>query len=246
MKEISDQEFEQYVMKLINRESTRVELAKELKTDTRTLINRIYHMKNEELLKKYIAEYSYKPKKNENINYENLIISIVKNNEKIGEVQDLYNIAERTYRRNIDRIKNVNPRLHQIYKDYIHNSISYEDKEYIDSLEEGEIAFTNNIEDRKAQLMNLFREYNELLGYGLDEKDALKYMHENTRSLKRKSDELLRILKEEKIISDNQVEQKSSQKRKKESFTNNLKVQTNVLIDNNRNNEIKHETEREL
>lgn len=244
MKEISDQEFEQTVIKLIKKELTRVDLAKELKTDTRTLTNRIYQIKNEELLKQYLAEYSYKPKKNENINYENLIIEIVKNNEKIGEVQDLYNIAERTYRRNIDRIKNINPRLYQIYKDYLHNILSYEDKEYIDSLEEGPVAVTNNIEDRKAQLMDLFSKYYEMLGLGLDEKDALRYLNENTRSFKRKSDEFERILKEEKINS-GKNEKESTNKRRKENFTNSLKFENIVIQSIETKNDIK-EVEREL
>lgn len=244
MKEISDQEFEQNVIKLIKKEITRVDLAKELKTDTRTLTNRIYQMKNEELLKQYLSEYSYKPKKNENINYENLIIEIVKNSEKIGEVQDLYNIAERTYRRNIDRIKTINPRLYQIYKDYLHNTLSYEDKEYIDSLEEGPVAVTNNIEDRKAQLMDLFSKYYEMLGLGLDEKDALRYLNENTRSFKRKSDEFERILKEEKI--NNSVNEKeSTNKRRKENFTNSLKFENIVIQNIETKNDIK-EVEREL
>lgn len=60
MKKISQEEFENLVQSLINRETTRKKLAKTLETDIRTLNSRIRKLseENDELYKKYIKKIS--------------------------------------------------------------------------------------------------------------------------------------------------------------------------------------------
>ena len=114
MIEVSDQDFEKLIEKVIKKKITRVELATMLQTDIRTLYGKIYNMQNSELLEKYLEQYPYKPAENKNIDYRNLIIEIIKNNKKISDVLEEYKIAERTYRRNINKIKSQDPRLYYI------------------------------------------------------------------------------------------------------------------------------------
>ena len=56
MIEVSDQDFEKLIEKVIKKEITRVELATMLQTDIRTLYGKIYNMQNSELLEKYLEQ----------------------------------------------------------------------------------------------------------------------------------------------------------------------------------------------
>ncbi len=203
MIEISKEEFENSILDLINRKITRVELAKKLHTDTRTLVNMIYQIDNEQLLKQYIEIYPYKPKENKNINYESLVIEMIKNAMSAKDMQSKYDIAERTYTRNINKLKQSNDRLYKIYKSYIKGYLSSEDMEYINEMSKEKVIYTTNIQERKAELMYLFMKYEELLQQGLNKEQASQKLNESSKSLKRKSDELERILKEESINSKN-------------------------------------------
>lgn len=203
MIEISKEEFENSILDLINRKITRVELAKKLHIDTRTLVNMIYQIDNEQLLKQYIEIYPYKPKENRNINYEALVIEMIKNAMTAKDIQSKYDIAERTYTRNINKLKQSNNRLYKIYKSYIKGYLSSEDMEYINEMSKEKVIYTTNIQERKAELMYLFMKYEELLQQGLNKEQASQKLNESSKSLKRKSDELERILKEESINSKN-------------------------------------------
>lgn len=202
MIKINDDKFEEYVKALINKKITHVKLAKELKTDTRTLKDRIYSLQNQELLVEYFKVFPYKPKENKNIDYEAFVIELIKSNEQVSMLREKYQIAERTYRRNINKLKNTNNRLYKIYKSYIDGKISEEDLIYINSLEIRKVSYTNDsAEDRKAELMQLFFEYEQLLQEGLDIEQILEQLGENSKSLKRKNNELKRILLENKITA---------------------------------------------
>lgn len=207
MIEVSENEFEKYILDLINKRITRVELAKKLQTDTRTLSNRIYGITNEKLLKEYLEQYPYKPRQNKNVNYEALIVQLIQSNITAKEMQERYEIAERTYRRNIKKVKESNERLYMIYENYIKGKITDEDYSYINSLDKGVVVLCDNVEDRKAELMCFFMEYKQLLNSGLTEKQALEQLGETTKSIKRKSDELDRIIKGEKIKKGNKYKE---------------------------------------
>lgn len=215
MIEISQQEFENCIKDLINKKITRVELAKKLETDIRTLINKIYGINNIELLEQYIKIYPYRPKENKNIDYEALIIELLKHECTVKEIQEKYGISERTYRRNVKKLEVSNNELYLVYKDYLRNALSNDDLEYIGTLEEEPVKFSDCVEDRKAELMYFFMRYKELLDTGLTEKQAQNELKTTSKEIKRKSDELERIIKEEKMTRTN----------KQNSYKESLKVE---------------------
>lgn len=236
MIEISQQEFENYIKDLINKKITRVELAKKLKTDTRTLSNKIYAIEDKELLEQYLKVYPYKPGKNENIDYEALIIEIVKTNESVSNMQQKYDISGRTYRRNIERMQYENKMLYTVYKNYIRGAMTDEDIKYIDTLPIRKVSYSNSVEDRKAQLMQFFLIYETLIKKGLTEKQALVELGEDTKSLKRKSDELKKILECEKV----------SKASDKKTYKESLKVDTEKLSKQTKSNDYKKELTEEI
>lgn len=238
MKEISQQEFEQNINKLIRKEITRVDLAKQLQTDTRTLANKIYQIDNKELLEEYLRVFPYKPGKNENIDYEALIVELLQSEKKVSYIQEKYNIAERTYRRNIEKLKTENKRLYTIYKDYIKGEIPEEEMDFIKTLKQKKVKFTDSVEYRKAQLLDFFTTYDELRRKGLDEKQIQKELKTNSKEIKRKSDELDKINKQEK--------EKNIDKSKKYKETlkvDSKQLQTDIIKGKD---EVKIEQEREL
>lgn len=201
MKQISDKQWKKNITDLIEDKMTRVELAKKLKTDYRTLNNEIILFlkeKDTDLLQRFIEKFPYQPKTKENINYEALLIQILKNNQKVIDILEHYNIPERTYRRKINKVGTENNQLYQVYKRYIRGCLTEEDEEYIALLKEETVTYTNPIEDRKAQLMELFLKVEQLTKTGMKEKEIVEQLGETTKSLRRKENEINRILLEEK------------------------------------------------
>ena len=64
MKQISQEEFEQYVEAIINGEMSKAQVVKELQTESRTLNNRIHELilTNPELHRRYVEKHPYKPR----------------------------------------------------------------------------------------------------------------------------------------------------------------------------------------
>ena len=126
--------------------------------------------------------------------------------------------------------------LHTIYKHYIKGVLTDEEMQYIEMLEERKVSYSDSIEDRKAQLMYTFAIYDELIKKGLSKEQALLELAENTKSMKRKSDELERIIKEEKM----------NKKSSMEVYKNSLKVDTKNLIQNKENNILQEQVMTEI
>lgn len=169
MIEISNEEFEKYIRDLINKKITHINLAHLLHTDTRTLLKKIYNLENKELLYEYVRNYPYKPRENKNIDYESLLIELITNGKDVASIQEEYNIAERTYRRNIEKLKNKNSLLYWTYKKYITGQMTNEDWEYVKCTKESKVCYTkDSVEDRKAQLMGIFTTFDILKEKGLE------------------------------------------------------------------------------
>ena len=83
MKNISNAELESLIQDLIDKKITRKELAKQLNTDLRKLHKTINEVSqtNPELYVKYITVFPYQPKVREDIDYEALIIDIMRRNK---------------------------------------------------------------------------------------------------------------------------------------------------------------------
>ena len=84
MKNISNSELEALIQSLIDGKITRKNLAKELETDLRTLHKKIVEVSqtNPELYKKYIEVFPYQPKVRDDLDYEALLIDIMRRRKK--------------------------------------------------------------------------------------------------------------------------------------------------------------------
>lgn len=85
MKQISQEEFEQYVEAIIRGEMSRAQVIKELQTEARTLNNRIHELVriNPELHRRFVEKYPYKPKERKDLDAMQLAIEILKQERTI-------------------------------------------------------------------------------------------------------------------------------------------------------------------
>lgn len=124
MIEISQKEFESKIKDIINGKLTRNQLTKDLQTDTRTLNNKIQELSayNNDLYISFIEKYPYRAKERDDIDYEALIIEIIKTSMTTAQAAYKYDIGERTIRRKVNSIKKENPYLIEIYREVKKNN----------------------------------------------------------------------------------------------------------------------------
>lgn len=108
MKKLSEEEFENAIKRLINGEITKVKLAKELETDPRTLDNKIQEVSvtNPKLYNEYIRTLPYKQKGIDHIDYEALVIYMLKKGLTADEAAQKFEISRRTVSRRICELEN--------------------------------------------------------------------------------------------------------------------------------------------
>lgn len=84
MKNISNEELETLIQDLIDKKISRKDLVKYLGTELRTLHKTIIRVSqtNPELYKEYVKVFPYQPKARQDIDFEALIIDIMKRNKK--------------------------------------------------------------------------------------------------------------------------------------------------------------------
>lgn len=174
MKEITDSEFEQLMLEVIEGKKSRVKLAEELQTDWRTLNKKIQllSMTNPELYKRFVEKYPYKPKEITAIPLKTMLYEFLKTGIKMQDLADKYGISERTLRRKIDALKKSDDpkdrELHDICKQTAYNrahgkKMNFELQRKIEELEiqEEEIK-QDDKEKRRQQLLQIEKHYNEL------------------------------------------------------------------------------------
>lgn len=174
MKEITDSEFEQLMLEVIEGKKSRVKLAEELQTDWRTLNKKIQllSMTNPELYKKFVEKHPYKPKEITAIPLKTMLVEFLKTGIRMQDLADKYGIGERTLRRKIDALKKSDDpkdrELHDICKQTAYNrahgkKMHFELQRKIDELEiqEEEIK-QDDKEKRRQQLLQIEKNYNEL------------------------------------------------------------------------------------
>ena len=166
MKEITDQEFENYVEQIIDGKLTLKELCKTLRTSYSTLNVRITNLEeiNPDLYGRYIAKFPYKPKRNEQINSRGLIIEIMKDNSSFEEIHKKYGIPKRTIVRRIAEIKKYDKELYSIYQDYRQNSLDLATCEKISNLVREPVLLDKRPEElKKEEIELIFKQFDELL-----------------------------------------------------------------------------------
>lgn len=184
MKQISQEEFEHYVGEMIIGTLSKAKVVKELETDGRTLNNKIQELAatNPDLYQRYIDKRPYKPRERKDIDAMQLAIEILKQDKTIEQIAKYYQTGRRTIQRRIEKLgASSNPLERQVYElckevarynkargSRMPEELQMRIQDVLDEIAISlEIPAGNrgqeiNIEERRANLLELERRYNEL------------------------------------------------------------------------------------
>lgn len=187
MIDISQEEFEAKVQDILDGKTTRVKLISELKTDRDTLNNKIQELViyNPDLYKAFINKFPYKPREYTHIDYEAIIIDILKKGYKRRELDEVYEgVSSRTITRKIPILEKTNPDLITLYREvskYRKNQIELPSnlKAEIDKLEEKEIFVGGVCDKKREELLEKERLYNDAMLSGMGATKASERVGQN-------------------------------------------------------------------
>ena len=181
MIEISQQEFEAKVQDIIDGKTTRANLIKELKIDKITLNTKIQELAvyNPELYREFVVKFPYRPREYTHIDYEAVIIDILKKGYTRREWNDVYEVDSRTITRKIYDIEEKNPDLVSLYRkvsEYRRRQKQLPEEliKAIEELEEKEIYLCDICDKKREELLKREKEYNEAMYEGLGVAKASK------------------------------------------------------------------------
>jgi len=181
MIKISQQEFESKVQDIMDGKTTRTQLQIDLRADKNTLNNKIQELVvyNPKLYRAFVQKFPYRPREYTHIDYEALIIDIMKNGYTRREWDEIYGISSRTIIRKIYCIEEENPELISLYREVaiyrkMQKILPLQLQMKVDMLEEKQI-FHGGIYDKKREaLLSQEKEYNQKLQQGKGIKEASK------------------------------------------------------------------------
>lgn len=242
MIEISQEEFEQKIQEVIDGKLSRQQLTKLLKTDTRTLNNKIQELVvyNSDLYMEFIKKYPYKAKERTDIDYEALVIEIIKSSMPTSKAAEKYNIGERTITRKVKALEKENPYLIEIYREIKKNNrnniVETRDlKEKIECLVSRPVKISEINETRKKELEEFEKTFNSRCQY-VSKEEAARSMGLNANRMYKMLNELYRIRIEENTKKENG---------EKATFKDSLKV-SNIPITKGITSEEKNLDEKEI
>ena len=207
MKELSQKEFEEQIQRLIDGQTTRKKLAKEIGTDIRTLNKKIMEMsaKNPELYTEFIKEFPYKPKEIE-VDIEELAIYCITHDNKMAA--ERFNMSTRTITRKLKRLAQINPELNELYlrkAETEGSKTSHRDREkYFINLTRiaeriGKRDYIDNAERKRTELEQTISAFEDLLAQGMSKAKAARTLgYDGYPTIWKKYNELERIKTEEK------------------------------------------------
>ena len=238
MKEMSKEEFYEEIRSVIRGEITITKLAKKIKTDFRTLNNKIQELSvyNPELYNEYVEKFPYKSKSRDDIDFEALAIEIVKENMTMKTVEEKYNVGERTVRRRIETLKKENPYLYGIYKEVKENikhskKNSPELQSKIGDLVSRTVKVSELNEKRQKELEEIEAVFQNRCKY-VSKKEAAKSMGMTANRIYKLLNELYRIRIEKENLT------------RKTTFKDTLKVNSsNPTIKESTTTEIKNKVQ---
>lgn len=221
---LSQEEFEKQIQRLIKGEISRKNLAKELETDLRTLNNRIIRLAevNPELYKRYIEKFPYRSKTRDNIDYEALIIEAMKTRSSLKEIANKYNVSIRTITRRIKELEKEGSELIKLYRVYAKSlkekkDIPFDFKQKIEDLELGTVKLSEINEKKQREMEDIIRKFEELIGTGISKAEAARRLgYDGYPTIWKLYQALDRINTENNNINN----------REKETFRQGLKVET--------------------
>ena len=181
MLKISQQEFEAKVQDIIDGKTTRTQLQIDLRVDKNTLNNKIQELVvyNPKLYRAFVQKFPYRPREYTHIDYEALIIDIMKNGYTRREWDEVYGISSRTIIRKIYCIEDENPELISLYREVsryrrMQKTLPLQLKIKVDMLEDKEIFHGSIYDKKREELLSQEKEYNQKLQQGKRVAEASK------------------------------------------------------------------------
>ena len=173
MIKISEEEFEEKIKDLIAGKFSRIDLVQEMQTDIRTLNKRIIEeigVNNPDLYIEFIKKFPYKQKERDDIDYEALVIEMVKNRTYSVDAAIKYDVGIRTIQRKVNALEKENPYLIGIYREVKQLNknnmpISEELQEKIDQLVARSVKISEVNSTRREQLEEIERIFNNRCQY---------------------------------------------------------------------------------
>lgn len=181
MKQISQEEFEQYVEAIIRGDMSRTQVVKELQTEARTLNNRIHELAdtNPKLYSRYVAKITYMPKERKDLDAMQLAIEILAQGKTIGQIVEERQTGRKTIQRRIKTLEHsknpIERRTFELCREAtrLNSRGSKRSQEFekmvqmlleeIELEEWGEVkSKESNIDEKEAQLLELERKYHGL------------------------------------------------------------------------------------
>ena len=179
MIEISQKEFEARVQDIIDGKTTRVNLIVELKIDRITLNTKIQELAvyNPELYRAFVIKFPYRPREYTHIDYEAVIIDILKNGYKRREWDDVYGVDSRTINRRIYDVEASNPELVALYREVSEYrkkqmQLPQDLMDRVEKLESKEIFLGDICDKRRTELLEMERKYVDAILEGKSAVDA--------------------------------------------------------------------------
>lgn len=184
MKQISQEEFEGYIRQVIQGETSKVRLAKELEIDVRKLNNKIQELSitNPSLYQTYVEKFPYQPRERKDLDAVQLALEFLSGEKNLDEIAEEHQTGRRTIRRRLDTLKNSESELERYAYQLCRavasvNSrkaekspeLEIEIQKVVKQLEERGIDAASieknketNIEERRAFILQIEKRYNEL------------------------------------------------------------------------------------
>lgn len=197
---ISQGEISEKIREIIRGEKTLIGLCNELQTDERTLMNNIIlHSAYEpEIYAEFVEVHPYRTREREDIDFEALLIEILKQRENSIDAAQKYKVGVRTIQRKANQIKETNPVLYKIYKeakdDNKHGRAhSYELTEQIDMLVSRPVIIGEINGKTEKRLEEIERIYNERMEQYPTKEEAARSMGFTPNQLYKLLNKLYRI-----------------------------------------------------
>ena len=240
MIKIPNQEFEARIQDVIDGKLSRIDLVQEIQTDIRTLNKKIIEeigVNNPDLYLEYIKKFPYKQKERDDIDYEALIIEMVKNRTHTASAAIQYNVGIRTIQRKVNAVAKENPYLFRIYKEVKQLNknempIPFELQERIDKLVSRPVKINELNYSRRKELEEIERIYNNRCQY-VSRLEAAESMGFSKHRIYKSLNDLYRMRVEENYT------------KMEDSFKESLKVDVSQQDTLSKNNNVEVQIEKE-
>lgn len=232
MKEVSQDEFEELIKRVLEGEISLKKVVEELQTTYSAVNNRITSMRetNPELYAAYIEQRPYKPKRNSQIDSEALLTNIILEGLTLRQASVKYDIPLRTIDRRIVEVRKQNPTLYAIYTRYKEKEMTLEDEALL-CANRGEVKSEQDAAEIKLdEIIKISKEYerliadnNELTHYQVAEKlgytpQQIDEMYKKVRRITTQKSfrEGIRVDSSELNVHQTEIESKTSDETEKE------------------------------